>query len=137
MAKLRELQCQNEWWNSYGPRVNSIMTIIEEKRFQNTYEGDVNYTEIIFVVQGLVFALEKAQIDADARKGALGELNSFKDAIASLNDKINEMKKESDERIKKVEKEFEDYKIEAEVTIANLQHNLDKDNSKQEDMITD
>jgi len=142
MAKMRELKCQNEWWNSYGPRVKDILTVIEEKRFQNTYEGDVNYTEIIFVLQGLVFALEKAQLEVDELKSVRLEINSFKDAIQELNDTVKEktiahekMVTELTETIDRINKERETEQIEAEVTISKLENDIKI--MKDEDVITD
>jgi len=126
MAKARNLNCRNEWWNSYGKRVLSLLSIVEEKRFQNSYEGDVNYTEIIFILQGLMFALEKAQLEADSMKAEIVKVNSYKEAIESLNKQIIELKKE-----------HENYEIETEVTISNLEHELEKLKKNDKDIITD
>lgn len=127
MAKVRNLRCNNEWWNSYGQRVISLLDIVEEKRFQNTYEGDVNYTEVIFILQGLIFALETAQLEADNIKGEIIKINSYKEAIETLNKQLIDLRKE-----------YENFQIENEVTIANLEHELEKSNKEnQEDIITD
>jgi len=127
MATVRKLNCKNEWWDSYGERVLAILEDVDKKRFQNTYDGDVNYTEIVFILQGLMFALEKTQNKADEIKGELLKINSYKEAIETLNNQVNELKKE-----------LETEKIENEVTIANLEHELEKEKKKtQEDVITD
>jgi len=83
----RQVNCNNDWWSAYGKRVETMLDKLEEKRFQDTYDGDVNYNEVVFLTQGIMFALEKLQnekTDLDKR---------FEESMKKINDLINENNK--------------------------------------------
>ena len=90
----RNLNCNNEWWDAYGKRVNVMLDRLEEKRFQDTFDGDINYNEVVFLSQGMMFALEKTQNElSELEKRHTESMKKINDLIIENKKLINDNKK--------------------------------------------
>ena len=73
--KILPVRVKNQFWSQCGHNVMGLITIIENKRFQGTYEDDIDLGKLLFNMTGMIREIERLQIENNNIKV---ELENFK-----------------------------------------------------------
>jgi len=61
--KVLPIKVKNQFWGLFGHKIIELVTKIEEKRFEASYEGDLDYSQLLFNMNGMIREIERLQIE--------------------------------------------------------------------------
>jgi len=60
--KVLPIRVKNQFWAQTGHNIMELITIIENKRFEGTFDGDIDYGKLLFNFSGMIREIERLQI---------------------------------------------------------------------------
>ena len=92
---IKGMMVDNQWWASYGAKVEELLENVDRKRFLGTYEGDIDLDQILFLWQGMIREADRLQTQVNQLKGKISDLETEKTDIVE-HDKPEENKSKED-----------------------------------------
>ena len=84
----------NVWLNSFGKRIASILTQLEEQRLRSQHSGSLNYSELTTILKGAQNEIARQYSEIKALNTMIEELeNAIKkqdDAAKKLNEAVKD-----------------------------------------------
>ena len=61
--KVNPIKVKNQFWGLFGHKVMELVTKVEEKRFEGSFDGDIDYSQLLFNMNGMIREIERLQIE--------------------------------------------------------------------------
>lgn len=66
--KVNAIKVKNQFWGLFGHKIISLIEKIEQKRFEGSFDGDIDYSQLLFNINGMIREIERLQIELNNSK---------------------------------------------------------------------
>jgi len=90
--KVHPIKVKNQFWGLFGHKIMELVSKVEEKRFEGTFDGDLDYSQLLFNMNGMIREIERLQIENNNLKneGCGSDCKCKKEPIQKHNESVQE-----------------------------------------------